>query len=64
MAIMFSERKGVQKLSLRLSWQYTDALVIALLQDPVDQPAGSSAWCICPISGTVYHSVLALYFLL
>jgi len=27
-------------------WQCTDALVIALLQDPVDQPNGSSACCI------------------
>jgi len=55
---MFSERKGVQKLSLTLLWQCTDALVvIALLQDPVDQPTGSSAWCIFSISGTVYHSV-------
>lgn len=64
MTVMFSERKGVHKLSLRLFWQCTDALVIALLQDPVDQPAGSSAWCIFPISGAVYHSVLPLYFLL
>jgi len=46
MAVLYSERKGVQKLSLRLFWQCTDALVIALLQDPVDQPNGSSAWCI------------------
>ena len=46
MAVLYSERKGVQKLSLRHFWQCTDALVIALLQDPVDQPNGSSTWWI------------------
>jgi hypothetical protein len=62
---MCSERKGVQKLSLRLFWQCTDALVvIARLQDAVDQPTGSSAWYIFPISRTVYNSDLPLYFLL